>query len=190
MISMSDYTVQVVCRTIPEDLGREELLSWMEQRFGTVVLLEMCLDNDEAIRLFAGRAALLAWQARLIAKSKHAGFSCRPLLEPGQEYTGPHSSKLTELATRIAEIDKQIQEELKRRARGEQLPKGVHPYKTISAFVTFETDESFELAMKWEKIAKYRRKLGSRLIRDGYEVHLQEAPEPDTIIWEHLESLL
>ena len=65
MISMSDYTVQVVCRTIPEDLGREELLSWMEQRFGTVVLLEMCLDNDEAIRLYADRAALVAWQARL-----------------------------------------------------------------------------------------------------------------------------
>ncbi len=187
MISMSDYTVQVVCRTIPEDLGREELLSWMEERFGTVVLLEMCVDNDEAISLYEAKAALVFTQNCLIAKSKHAGFSCKPVLEPGQEYSGPHSAKLTDLARKIDQIDKQIQEESKRRKTDEQLPDGVHPYKTISAFVTFETDESFELAMKWENIAKYRNKLGSRVIRDGYQVHLEEAPEPDTIIWKHLE---
>ncbi len=187
MISMSDYTVQVVCRTIPEDLGREELLSWMEERFGTVVLLEMCVDNDEAISLYESKAALVSTQSRLLARSKRAGFSCKPVLEPGQEYSGPHSAKLLRLARKIEQVDKQIQEESKRRRTGEQLPHGVHPYKTISAFVTFETDESFELAMKWENIAKYRKKLGSREIRDGYQVHLQEAPEPDTIIWKHLE---
>ena len=56
----------------------------------------------------------------------------------------------------------------------------VAQYKTISAFVTFETDESFELAMKWEKIEKFRKQLGERTFREEgepFRVHLEEAPE-------------
>lgn len=198
MISMSDYTVQVVCRTIPQDTGKEELLSWMEQRFGPVVLLEMCVDNDEAIGLYEAKAALVARQEGLIARSKRVGFSCKPVLEAGQEYTGPHAAELTAVADEIAIVDENIRAESLRRApdsagagqrgrEGNTMATKFERYKTISAFVTFETDESFELAMKWEKIGKYRKQLGGRLIRDGYQVHLNEAPEPDTVIWEHLE---
>jgi hypothetical protein len=69
-------------------------------------------------------------------------------------------------------------------------------YETISAFVTFETDESFELAMKWQRISAFRktrgvgdrRGLGSRSFRGGpHSIELLEAPEPDSIFWENLE---
>ena len=198
MISMSDYTVQVVCRTIPEDLRPGELALWMEERFGTVVLLEMCLDNDETIELFKQKAALVEQRSRITARRWQAGDEgafTGPVLAESRSWRRcpPFAKRLdTDLDTAIAIKDDEIQEDSRRRQPAASLPAGVEPYKTISAFVTFETDESFELALKWEKIAKYRRAmddggLGGRHIRDGYDVHLAEAPEPDTVIWENLE---
>eukprot|EP01051_Picozoa_sp_SAG22_P013785 SAG22_NODE_1585_length_4059_cov_2.587121_3_plen_100_part_00 len=52
MISMADYSVQIVPGTIPEDTTKEELTAWLEERFGPVHGIEMCLDNDEAIKLY------------------------------------------------------------------------------------------------------------------------------------------
>ena len=140
-ISMGDYSVQVRCGSLPPDTGREELRAWMEERFGEVALLEMCEDNDEAIKMYEDKAALTSRQQQLIARSKHAGFSCRcrhlliyqapacftlirsqslllcrPVLtEEDPKYAGPFASELTDIGAQIAAKEEQIWIEMMRR---------------------------------------------------------------------------
>eukprot|EP01048_Picozoa_sp_COSAG05_P011141 COSAG05_NODE_1029_length_6096_cov_10.323002_3_plen_590_part_00 len=119
--------------------------------------------------------------------------------------TGPFLAELDLLDKHLADIDDQIRVQHARREalqhvdkHHNELPEGVAPLQTISAFVTFETDESFELAMHWQRVAALReprrrsdptgRGLGGRdYYRTGYQIHLKEAPEPDAVIWTNLE---
>ena len=176
-LALTRNNLQITCRTIPEDTGKEELLAWCEnhefciknekmcitneklcirneefcikndefcrceERFGTVVLLEMCEDNDEAIKMYEDKAALTSRQQQLIARSKHAGFSCRcrhlliyqapacftlirsqslllcrPVLtEEDPKYAGPFASELTDIGAQIAAKEEQIWIEMMRR---------------------------------------------------------------------------
>eukprot|EP01052_Picozoa_sp_SAG31_P004709 SAG31_NODE_198_length_20656_cov_5.167291_14_plen_226_part_00 len=109
--------------------------------------------------------------------------------------------KLDVIKEKIEAKEKQIDEELKR-----QDPENPNRYKTMSAFVVFEEDESYEKALQWENIAKYRHSkeqdppgYGGRQYDavgyipeevEGYkqtDVHIVPAEEPDTILWENIE---
>eukprot|EP01052_Picozoa_sp_SAG31_P004708 SAG31_NODE_198_length_20656_cov_5.167291_13_plen_158_part_00 len=58
MISMADYSIQIVPGTIPQDTEENELRSWVEARFGPVHCIEMAYDNDEAIKLYKTKGDL------------------------------------------------------------------------------------------------------------------------------------
>ena len=220
MTTMGDYTIQIEPDSIPVDTTKEELKTWVEGRFGEGCVAQdqivdgqpwsaitMLYDNDEEIVLQQKKGKLQDLY------DKHEGrfnyFTAMSKVEPKfAKAAAKEKKKMEATQTKLDKQLKKIDEELEKAKKD---PKDGGK-ASVSAFVVFENDETYEDALMWQTVSKFQEPGGAIIAEDGEErkvggtreiraeeedekgkpikfpkVHIKAAEEPDTIIHANIE---
>jgi hypothetical protein len=174
MTSMGDYTIQIVPDSIPIDTTKEQLRQWVEDRFGEGTVakdqeidgqrweaITLCYDNDESIVLYQALGQLNDKRDDYLGMQSYhealAGIAVTASEQKSEEkQVKKLQGKIDKVQKKIdkmqAKIDKVLDQE-DNEPRDEKEP----GRQTVSAFIVFEDDETYEDALMWEKVKKCLR---------------------------------
>eukprot|EP01038_Epipyxis_sp_PR26KG_P011217 gene11217-15051_t len=183
-VTASMYSVVVT--NLPEDCTEEEVAEHFMKVLGEnhkVFSVSIAFDNVDEIKACQDRGHIIKEKIRSVHKHRHDSTMLRRQESNVDSADKAIQRLVNDLETKMTRLNNQLKYQEKRL---EELSHA--PANAIYAFVTFHKVLSRNIALHTYNKMSFLQYIcmSEDLLFKGKRIHLMEAPEPSTIIWENL----